>query len=97
LLDGKRLKSVTKGKVHLGTEEEKKQLEEQVKTKEAEHKFPPGLPEKLNEYIKQIRCRRDWLIRLLAWLPGSMSTARIWNGCYRKEREVAEAAAYHGT
>jgi hypothetical protein len=49
LLDGKRLKSVTKGKVDLGTEEEKKQLEEQVKTKEAEHKFPPGLPEKLDE------------------------------------------------
>src|SRR5580765_5025690 len=35
--EGKRLKSVTKGKVQLGTEEERKQAEEQIKTKEEEY------------------------------------------------------------
>ncbi len=36
-VEGKRLKSVTKGKVNLGTEEEKKEIEEQVKKKEEEY------------------------------------------------------------
>jgi molecular chaperone HtpG len=54
--DGKRLKSVTKGKVHLGTEEEKKQLEEQVKAKEVEYAdFLQACQKKLDEYVKQIR------------------------------------------
>src|ERR1700731_77355 len=35
--EGKRLKSVTKGKFNLGTEEQKKELEEQVKKKEEEY------------------------------------------------------------
>src|SRR5262249_23472829 len=34
--EGNRLKSVTKGKVHLGTKEERKQREEQLKKKEEE-------------------------------------------------------------
>ncbi|MGZ4828914.1 MAG: molecular chaperone HtpG [Candidatus Angelobacter sp.] len=54
--DGKRLKSVTKGKVHLGTEEEKKQIEEQVKKKEEEYaSFLQAGQKRLDEYVKQIR------------------------------------------
>ncbi|MGC2694641.1 MAG: molecular chaperone HtpG [Candidatus Angelobacter sp.] len=54
--EGKRLKSVTKGKVHLGTEEEKKELEEQVKKKEEEYaSFLQACQKKLDEYVKQIR------------------------------------------
>jgi molecular chaperone HtpG len=52
----KRLKSVTKGKFTLGTEEEKKQIEEQVKKKEEEYaSFLQAGQKKLDEYVKQIR------------------------------------------
>ncbi len=54
--EGKRLKSVSKGKVQLGTEEEKKELEEQVKKKEEEYaKFLEACQKKLDQYVKQIR------------------------------------------
>jgi molecular chaperone HtpG len=54
--EGKRLKSLTKGQVHLGTEEEKKQLEEQVKKKEEEFvNFLKACQKKMDEYVKQIR------------------------------------------
>ena len=54
--ESKRLKSVTKGKIQLGTEEEKKQGEEQLKKKEEEYKaFLEASQKKLDEYIKQIR------------------------------------------
>src|ERR1700722_10134428 len=54
--EGKRLKSVTKGKVHLGTEEEKKQLEEQIKNKEETYaNFLQACQKKLDPYVKQIR------------------------------------------
>src|SRR5215831_6462470 len=54
--EGKRLKSVTKGKVQLGTEEEKKQGEEQLKKKEEEYAgFLQALQKKVDEYVKQIR------------------------------------------
>jgi molecular chaperone HtpG len=54
--DGKRLKSVTKGKIHLGTEEENQQLEEQVKKKEEEYaNFLQASQKRLDEYVKQIR------------------------------------------
>jgi molecular chaperone HtpG len=54
--EGKRLKSVTKGKVHLGTEEEKKTLEEEVKKKEEEYaEFLQACQKKLDEHVKQIR------------------------------------------
>jgi molecular chaperone HtpG len=54
--DGKRLKSVTKGKVQLGTEEEKKLLEEQLKTKEEKYaNFLLACRKKLDQYVKQIR------------------------------------------
>ena len=54
--EGKRLKSVTKGKVHLGTEEERKQVEEQIKTKEEEYaSFLQACQKKVDEYVKQIR------------------------------------------
>jgi molecular chaperone HtpG len=54
--EGKRLKSVTKGKVHLGTEEEKKQLEEQIKNKEETYaNFLQACQKKLDSYVKQIR------------------------------------------
>jgi molecular chaperone HtpG len=54
--ESKRLKSVTKGKVDLGTEEEKKEREEQVKKKEEEYaEFLKASQKKLDEYVKQIR------------------------------------------
>lgn len=55
-VEGKKLKSVTKGKVQLGTEEEKKEREEKLKKKEEEYaKFLESCQKKLDEYIKQIR------------------------------------------
>ncbi|HLJ30723.1 MAG TPA: molecular chaperone HtpG [Candidatus Angelobacter sp.] len=54
--EGKHLKSVTKGKVQLGTEEEKKQLEEELKKKEETYKsFLEAGQKKLDQYVKQIR------------------------------------------
>jgi molecular chaperone HtpG len=54
--EGKRLKSVTKGKGHLGTEEEKKEIEEQVKKKEEEYAtFLQACQKKLDEHVTQIR------------------------------------------
>lgn len=54
--EGKRLKSVSKGKISLGTEEEKKQVEEQVKEKEKEYaKFLEACQKTLDEYVKEIR------------------------------------------
>jgi molecular chaperone HtpG len=54
--EGKRLKSISKGKVHLGSEEDKKQLEEQVKKKEEEYaKFLEAGQKRLDQYVKQIR------------------------------------------
>ena len=54
--EGKKLKSVTKGRVHLGTEEEKKQSEEKLKTKEEEYaKFLEACQKKLDQYVKRIR------------------------------------------
>ncbi|HET6840940.1 MAG TPA: molecular chaperone HtpG [Candidatus Angelobacter sp.] len=54
--EGKKLKSVTKGKVHLGTEEEKKQQEEQLKKKEEEYaKFLEACQKKLDSHVKQVR------------------------------------------
>lgn len=55
-VEGKRLKSVTKGKVHLGTEKEKKQVEEQLKRKEERYAtFLQAWQKKLDEHVKQIR------------------------------------------
>jgi molecular chaperone HtpG len=55
-VEGKKLKSVTKGKVQLGTEEEKKEREEKLKKKEEEYaKFLEASQKKLDEYVKQIR------------------------------------------
>ena len=51
-----KLKSVTKGRFGLGTDEEKKQVEEQIKQKEEEYKsFLEACQKKLDEYVKQIR------------------------------------------
>jgi molecular chaperone HtpG len=51
-----KLKSVTKGRFELGTDEEKKQAEEQIKQKEEEYKsFLEVCQKKLDEYVKQIR------------------------------------------
>jgi molecular chaperone HtpG len=54
--EGKRLKSVSKGKVQLGTEDEKKELEEQVKKKEEEYaNFLQACQKRLDEFVKQLR------------------------------------------
>ena len=54
--DGKRLKSVGKGSVALGNEEEKKQTEEELKAKEEELKpLLDLLQKKLDENVKQVR------------------------------------------
>ncbi|HEY2289554.1 MAG TPA: molecular chaperone HtpG [Thermoanaerobaculia bacterium] len=54
--DGKRLKSVGKGTVSLGNEEEKKQTEEELKAKEEEMKpLLEHLQKSLDEWVKQVR------------------------------------------
>jgi molecular chaperone HtpG len=51
-----KLKSVTKGRFEMGTDEEKKQAEEQIKQKEEEYKsFLEACQKKLDQYVKQIR------------------------------------------
>ncbi|MDP9119786.1 MAG: molecular chaperone HtpG [Acidobacteriota bacterium] len=53
---GKRLKSVGKGTVSLGNEEEKKQTEEELKAKEEQMKpLLELLQKKLDEHVKQVR------------------------------------------
>lgn len=53
---GKRLKSVGKGTVSLGNEDEKKQAEEELKAKEEELKpLLEALQKKLDENVKQVR------------------------------------------
>jgi molecular chaperone HtpG len=55
-IEGKKLKSVTKGKVSLGTEEEEKQREEELKKKEEEYaKFLEAAQKKLDQYVKRIQ------------------------------------------
>lgn len=54
--EGKRLKSVTKGKIDLGTEEEKKERDEQLKKKEEEYAdFLQAWQKKLDQHVKQVR------------------------------------------
>jgi molecular chaperone HtpG len=54
--EGKHLKSVSKGKANWGTEEEKQNLEAQLKTKEEEYaEFLQASQKKLDQYVKQIR------------------------------------------
>jgi molecular chaperone HtpG len=55
-VEGKKLKSVTKGKMSLGTEDEKKQREEELKRKEEEYaKFLEAVQRKLDQYVKRIQ------------------------------------------
>jgi molecular chaperone HtpG len=55
-IEGKKLKSLTKGKVSLGTEEEKKRWAEDLKNKEEEYaKFLEAAQKKLNQYVKRIQ------------------------------------------
>ncbi len=55
-VEGKKLKSVSKGKISLGTQEEKKQREEVLKKKEDEYaKFLEAVQKKLDEYVKRIQ------------------------------------------
>jgi molecular chaperone HtpG len=54
--EGKKLKSVSKGKVHLGTEEENKKREEALKKKEEEFaKVLEASQKRLDQYVKQVR------------------------------------------
>jgi len=54
--EGKRLKSISKGVVKLGTDEEKAQAEEQLKKKQEEYAgFLETLQKKLDEHVKQVR------------------------------------------
>jgi molecular chaperone HtpG len=54
--EGKKLKSVTKGKVSWGTGEEQKQREEELTKKEEEYKaFLEACQKKLDQYVKQVR------------------------------------------
>ena len=55
-VEGKKLKSVTKGKVSLGTEEEKKKQEEDLKKKEEDYaKFLEAAQKKLDPYVKRVQ------------------------------------------
>jgi molecular chaperone HtpG len=57
--EGKRLKSVTKGRFRLGTEEENKQREEQLQEREKEcATFLQACQQRLDPYVKQIRLSR---------------------------------------
>ncbi len=57
--EGKRLKSVTKGRFQLGTEEENKQREEQLQEREEKcATFLQACQQKLDPYVKQIRLSR---------------------------------------
>jgi molecular chaperone HtpG len=54
--ESKRLKSISKGVVKLGTEEEKAQAEEQLKKKQEEYAgFLETVQKKLDEHVKQVR------------------------------------------
>jgi len=54
--EGKKLKSVGKGEIKLGTEEEKEQAEKELKSKEEEYKpLTEFLQKKLEDYVKQVR------------------------------------------
>ncbi|HLJ85238.1 MAG TPA: molecular chaperone HtpG [Candidatus Angelobacter sp.] len=54
--EGKRLKSINKGVVQLGTDEEKAQAEEQLKKKEEEYTgFLEMAQKKLDEHVKRVR------------------------------------------
>lgn len=53
---GKKLKSITKGKVQIGTDEEKQQREEELKKKEEDYaKFLESCQTKLDAHVKRIR------------------------------------------
>ena len=55
-IEGKKLKSLTKGKVSLGSEEENKRCEEELKSREEEYaKFLEAAQKKLSEYVKRIQ------------------------------------------
>jgi len=55
-IEGKKLKSLTKGKVSLGSEEENKRCEEELKSKEEEYaKFLEAAQNRLSEYVKRIQ------------------------------------------
>lgn len=54
--DGKRFQSVGKGTVELGSEDERKKAEEDLKTKQEEHKsLLDCLKQKLDEHVKEVR------------------------------------------
>ena len=54
--DGKKLKSVAKGAINLGTEEEKRETEKELKEKEDEYKpLIEFLQKELDEHVKQVR------------------------------------------
>jgi len=54
--DGKRFQSVGKGTVELGSEDERKKAEEDLKTKQEEHKsLLECLKQKLDEHVKEVR------------------------------------------
>lgn len=55
-IEGKKLKSLTKGKVSLGSEEENKRCEEELKSKEEEYaKFLEAAQNRLSEYVKRVQ------------------------------------------
>jgi len=54
--EGKKLKSVGKGEIKLGTDEEKEQAEKELKSKEEEYKpLTEFLQKKLEDHVKQVR------------------------------------------
>jgi len=90
-----KLKSVTKGRFELGTDEEKKQAEEQIKQKEERYKsFLEACQKKLDEYVKT-----DTRVQSpggFARMPGelrSMNIVRTWSACCRKAKAAAPSNA----
>ena len=97
--EGKPFKSLNKGTVNLGTEEEEKQRAEQLKQKEADYAaFMAAWQKKLDEYVKQMR-----LSTRLVGSPVCLVTeehefkSRTWSACCKKEKEAGRAETHYGT
>lgn len=102
-VEGKKLKSVTKGRVSLGTEEENREREEQLKKEEEEYaKFLEASQIQLDQYVKRIQ-----LSARLVGSPACLITEEHEESPYLqrllqrgkgggpKTRRIMELNAYH--
>ena len=101
--EGKRLKSVGKGTVGLGTEEEKKQAEERIKKKEEKYKrLMEAWHKKLESSVKQVRLSTrlvNYPVCLVAgeheYSPQLERLLQRGKGSGPKQRRILELNAEH--